>query len=93
VPPLNAKVRDNAPDAPSLTAYDQEHAVTYARLLDADEEKADWRDVARIVLQIDPESEPDRARRAYESHLARAKWAARQGYRDLLRGDGPTGSK
>ena len=32
------------------------------RLLDADEEGADWREVARIVLHI--------ARQAFESHLA-----------------------
>jgi hypothetical protein len=41
--------------------------VTYLRMLDADAEGADWRDVARIVLHLDPENEPDRARRAFES--------------------------
>jgi hypothetical protein len=51
------------------------------RLLDADAEGADWREVARIVLDIDPEREPDRTRQAFESHLARARW----GYRHLLR--------
>jgi hypothetical protein len=30
--------------------------------------------VSRIVLHIDAEQEPDRARRAFDSHLARAKW-------------------
>jgi hypothetical protein len=29
-----------------LTGYDQEHLVTYLRLLDADAEGADWREVA-----------------------------------------------
>jgi hypothetical protein len=42
------------------------------RLLDADAEGADWREVARIVPHIDPDREPDRARQAFESHLARA---------------------
>jgi hypothetical protein len=55
------------------------------RMLDADADGADWREVARIVLHIDPDREPDRARRAFESHLARARWAAREGYRHLLR--------
>jgi hypothetical protein len=32
------------------------------RLLDAEADNADWREVARIVLQIDPALEPDRAR-------------------------------
>jgi len=55
-------------------------------LLDADTEGADWREVARIVLHIDPDQEPDRARRAFESHLARAKWMTQHGYRHVLRG-------
>jgi hypothetical protein len=37
-----------------LTVYDEEHLMTYLRLLDADVEGADWRDGARIVLHIDP---------------------------------------
>jgi hypothetical protein len=37
------------------------------------------------VLHIDPEREPDRAQQAFDSHLARARWAAREGYRHLLR--------
>jgi hypothetical protein len=84
--PLDPDVADLAPSGPALTAYDEEHAVTYIRMLDADREGADWREVSRIVLHIDPEQEPDRARRAFDSHLARAKWAAREGYRQLLRG-------
>ena len=38
--------------------------VTYLRLFDADAERADWQEVAKIVLLIDPEREPDRARLA-----------------------------
>ena len=84
-PPLRPKVAELAPDDPALTTYDEQHAVTYVRLLDADADNADWREVARIVLQIDPELDPDGARRTFESHLARAKWMARHGYRHLLR--------
>jgi hypothetical protein len=84
-PPLDPPVDDQPPEADVLTGYDQEHLVTYLRLLDADAEGADWAEVARIVLQIDPSQEPKRARRAWESHLARAKWMTEHGYRDLLR--------
>lgn len=84
MPPLNPTVADSAPEEPTLTSYDEQHAVTYARLLDAEADNADWREVARIVLHIDPVSEPERARNAYDSHLARAKWVARHGYRHLL---------
>jgi Uncharacterized conserved protein (DUF2285) len=89
MPPLdNPKVADLAPSGADLTVYDEEHAVTYMRMLDANAEGADWREVSRIVLHIDPEREPDRARRAYDSHLARAKWVTRHGYRQLLRSGG-----
>jgi hypothetical protein len=42
-------------------------------LLDADAEGADWRDVSRIVLRIDPDTEADRTRRAFESHLMESR--------------------
>jgi hypothetical protein len=85
-PPLDPTVADTAPSGPVLTACDEEHVITYLRLLDADAEDADWREVARIVLQLDPEHEFDRARTAFKTHLARAKWMTEQGYRHLLRG-------
>ena len=85
-PSPDPDVADTAPIAPTLTGYDQEHLVTYLRLLDAEAEEADWREVARIVLHIDPDREPDRARYAFDSHLARAKWMTEHGYRHLLRG-------
>jgi hypothetical protein len=54
----------------TLTAYDEEQVVTYLRLLGADQEGADWREVSRIVLHIDPDHEADRAQRAFASHDA-----------------------
>lgn len=85
-PLLDPPVSDTAPVEAVLTGYDEQHLVTYLRLLDADAEGADWREVANIVLHIDPEREPERARQAWESHLARAKWMTESGYRHLLRG-------
>jgi Uncharacterized conserved protein (DUF2285) len=84
-PPTDPPAADTAPDADGLTAYDQEHLVTYLRLLDAEADGADWKEAAQIVLNIDPLREPERARRAWESHLARAKWMSESGYRHLLR--------
>ncbi|MGY3287034.1 hypothetical protein ACVWWP_000101 [Bradyrhizobium sp. LM3.6] len=43
-------------------------------------------EVSRIVLHIDPDREPTRARTAFDTHLARANWMADRGYRELLRG-------
>ena len=83
--PLDPDVADTAPDGAMLTDYDQEHLITYLRLLDAKADDADWREVARIVLHLDPVKDPERARRAWESHLARAEWMTTHGYRHLLK--------
>jgi hypothetical protein len=82
-------VDDIAPTAAILTGYDERHLVTYLRLLDADSDGADWQEVAKLVLRIDPATEPDRARRAWETHLARARWMTEKGYRHLLYGGAP----
>jgi Uncharacterized conserved protein (DUF2285) len=84
-PPLDPDVADEAPQRNLLTPYDEEHLITYLRLLDAEADHANWAEVARIVLHIDPSREPARARRAWESHMARAKWMTEEGYRHLLR--------
>ena len=89
-PTSDPPVADQAPTADVLTAYDQNHAVIYLRLLDAEAEGADWAEVARIVLHIDPAREPERAHRAWETHLERAKWMTRQGFQHLLRGGPPS---
>jgi len=88
-PTSDPPVADQAPTADVLTAYDQNHAVIYLRLLDADAEGADWAEVARIVLHIDPAREPERARRAWETHLERAKWMTSHGFQHLFRGGPP----
>ncbi len=83
---LATTIADTAPADPTLTGYDEQHLAIYLRLLDADAAKADWREVAKIVLRIDPDREPERARSALDSHLARAKWMIEFGYGHLLRG-------
>ena len=75
---------DHPPDEPSVTPYDERHLKTYLRLLDAAEAGADWREVVQVIFGIDPKGEPARARSVHDSHLARARWMSRTGYRDLL---------
>ena len=48
-PPNDPDVADTAPTDSTLTDYDRQHFVTYLRLLDADDEGADWREVARMT--------------------------------------------
>ena len=81
---LSPAIADRAPVDASITAYDRAHLVTYLRLLDAAADDADWCEVARIVLQLDPEKEPERAHAIFWSHLERAQWMTRSGYRHLL---------
>ena len=76
---------DHPPDSPHVTPYDERHLKTYLRLLDAAEEGADWREVVHIIFGLDPQREPDRAHSVHDSHLARARWMSRTGYRDLVR--------
>lgn len=83
---LDPPVADATPNEQTVTSYDERHLLTYLRLLQAEGEGADWMEVARIVLRIDPDREPDRARNAYQSHLSRAKWMTEQGR--LLRNAG-----
>jgi hypothetical protein len=77
-------VADKAPTGDALTSYDNDHLVTYLRLLDAEEAGAPWKEAARIVLGLNPEQEPERARGVWENHLARAKWMAEHGYKPLI---------
>ena len=76
-------------DAPPLadkpTGYDWVHRVCYLRLLDADADGADWREVARVVMLLDPERDPERAQSAWQSHLDRARWMTTNGYQHYLK--------
>jgi hypothetical protein len=76
---------DCPPEGDGVTRYDERHFATYLRLLDAAAEAADWREVVRIVFQLDPDLEPHRARLVYDTHLSRAQWMTEKGFRDLLR--------
>nr|WP_183196365.1 DUF2285 domain-containing protein [Brevundimonas mediterranea] len=83
-PELDPDVDDDAPTGPDITLYDEAHFITYMRLLDAEADGADWTEAARIVLHRDPGIEEARTRRCWESHLARAQWMTKHGYRRLL---------
>ena len=52
IPPLDPFCADQAPTNSSLTGYNQEHLVTYLRLLGADAEGADWTEVVRSILHF-----------------------------------------
>jgi hypothetical protein len=45
----------------------------------------DWRTTAQLVSSLDPEVDLGRAQLVYDTHLARAHWMTRVGYRLLLK--------
>ena len=80
-------IADCAPSEAALTDYDRSHFTIYMRLLDAAKECAPWEEVSRIVLGVDPLVEPARAKRAYDTHFARAQWLIGAGYKEFLKSD------
>ena len=77
---------DQPPSGPALTAYDEAHLKLYVRLLDAEQQGADWRQVVEVLFGIDPAVEQDRALQVYNKHLTRAKWMTKSGFCELLQG-------
>lgn len=75
---------DLPPDGLRVTSYDERHLATYIRLLDADAEGADWREVVLVIFGLDPSQNPERAKTIHDSHLSRARWMTEVGYRHLL---------
>lgn len=63
---------DIVPSGDEVTNYDREHIMLYVCLLDRKEKGRDWRKTVQAFFGIDVNREPERARRVYDSHLARA---------------------
>ena len=77
---------DAPPGSEELTDYDRSHMKLYMQVFDSAADGADWREAVSVIFGIDPQAEPERARRVYDSHLARARWMSEHGYRKLLHG-------
>jgi hypothetical protein len=85
-PASSFPIADAAPSEEKVTDYDRIHFKIYLRILDAAQQGAPWEEVSAVVLGIDPVREPARAKRAYDTHLARAQWLANKGYKGFLEG-------
>ncbi len=79
------KFQDEPPRSEVLTSYDRKHMKLYMRLLDSERAGADWHKAVQILFGLDPSKAPQRCRLIYDAHLARARWMAEQGYRELVR--------
>ncbi len=74
---------DTPPQTERVSDYDERHFVTYLRILEAAKENASGQEVAAIVFGLNVAADPGRAKRVYDSHLARAKWMCEAGYLQL----------
>ena len=74
---------DQPPESATLTDYDRAHMKLYLRLLDAATDGAPWQEAVSVLFGLDPDLDPERARRIHDSHLARARWMTEHGYRVL----------
>jgi hypothetical protein len=77
---------DEPPESAVLTQYDKAHTTLYLRLLDADADGADWKEVVSVLFDLDPARDHKYARHVHDTHLARARWMTEHGYRQLLQG-------
>lgn len=77
-------IADDVTWSDRVTPYDRDHNTAYLRLIDAAFDGASHHEMSRIVLGIDPIAEPDRAGRALSSHLARAFWMMRVGWKQMV---------
>jgi hypothetical protein len=76
---------DNCPpQTDRVNEYDERHLATYIRLLDAEDEGADWQEAVLIIFSIDPAHDHEHAKIVHDSHLARARWMTEAGYKHLL---------
>jgi hypothetical protein len=66
---------DEAPAGKLFTVYDKEHFSMYGHLLLWLTEGATREELYEHMFGVDAKVEPDRARKMFDSHVGRAKWA------------------
>lgn len=74
-------LRRSAPTRSVVTDYDRSHFKQYIQLLDAQTSAMDQDEMCRLILGIDPEKDRESAYRTLKSHVDRAVWMTKIGYR------------
>jgi Uncharacterized conserved protein (DUF2285) len=77
------------PIADRITEYDQQSVKLYLMIFDRDQAGAGWRENAFDLFGIDPNREPELAQQLHRTHLDRAKWMVKGGWRHLLKMSNP----
>ncbi|MGE4341069.1 MAG: DUF2285 domain-containing protein [Pigmentiphaga sp.] len=83
-PTLQPELLPEPPCSDEITDYDYRLLIVYLRLLDAEADGADWTDVARIVLHLDPGEKAREVHAIHAAHLSRARWMRDHGHYRLL---------
>lgn len=71
------------PASDHLTDHDRAHSKTYFRVLDGVADGSDLAEIARVVLGVNIDGDPECINRLFEAYDGRAVWMAEQGYRGL----------
>lgn len=69
-----ASDEDALRQVPWLTGYDRAHLTVYSSLLAAERNGRDWRETARLLLNLDVEIDETAAKAVWDAHLQRARW-------------------
>jgi len=80
----NPSPADEVPWSETLTDYDDAHFPIYMKLLIAAADEASVEEMAKDIFGIDPAQEPERAEKTVNSHVARANWIVKSGYKELF---------
>lgn len=72
-------VANLAPRDPRITAYDQAHFLTYARVLDAERDGLGWEIGVQLILYRDFDDNVDAGKLCWNSHVDRAEWIVGDG--------------
>jgi hypothetical protein len=75
---------DIAPNELIVTAYDQAHFLTYARVLDAEHDGLDWAAGLKSILYRDFGDDVGAGKTCWDSHVGRAHWIVKSGIAIML---------
>ena len=75
---------ETVPWKDAITAYDRAHLTLYLKLLDAVRAGVLRDQISSDVMRLGASIDPEVARRVVDSHIDRAVWMSRHGYRHLL---------
>ncbi len=81
---MSMEIQENVPWSESITQYDLEHFSLFMKLLSVSSDSANELEIAQSIFELDPDLDPEIARKMVRSHLDRANWILHEGYKELF---------